>query len=269
MSVSVRAAAILLGTNASASAKEKKAAFRALAKRWHPDLHQGKPTAALAEAKFKQILEAYSVLEQAAAQGSSSVPSGTWRDSVYRGSHHGYWDRWQTKEERERGSGDANHAGNRYYGPPPGAAPVDSSQPSAHLAVMAFVLGLSSLVWAVRRESGAAHKHDPDWITRRSMGGWRGSKSMGSSAARLDHSAASQPRRSKSNTAAASREPNTHASDLPRQVRPYDGSSVHPHAPAAHSTVQIGDSAHCRSDARKLEHVYSSADRNGTPPEAY
>lgn len=48
-----------LGIARTASAEEIKAAYRGLAKQWHPDKNQGNPEA---EERFKQISEAYSVL---------------------------------------------------------------------------------------------------------------------------------------------------------------------------------------------------------------
>lgn len=52
----------ILGISRSASAKDIKAAYRKLARKWHPDLQSGQKKAA-AEEKFKQINEAYEVLK--------------------------------------------------------------------------------------------------------------------------------------------------------------------------------------------------------------
>ena len=49
----------VLGVDKSASADEIKKAYRKLAKQYHPDLHPGD---AEAEARFKEVNEAYSVL---------------------------------------------------------------------------------------------------------------------------------------------------------------------------------------------------------------
>lgn len=51
----------LLGVNKNATDDEIKSAFRKLAKQYHPDLHKGADKEE-AEAKFKQINEAYEVL---------------------------------------------------------------------------------------------------------------------------------------------------------------------------------------------------------------
>ena len=48
-----------LGVSRSASAEELKAAYRQLAKQWHPDRNQDNPEA---EDRFKEISEAYSIL---------------------------------------------------------------------------------------------------------------------------------------------------------------------------------------------------------------
>jgi len=98
MSINVRAAASLLNISICASAAEKKAAFRAMAKKWHPDLHQGKPTAAEAELRFKQVLAAYEVVQSATAANvadGSASSRGVRRGSVR---NHGPedWARWHT-----------------------------------------------------------------------------------------------------------------------------------------------------------------------------
>ncbi len=51
----------ILGVGRDATEKEIKAAYRRLARQWHPDLHTGKDRER-AEEKFKQINEAYEVL---------------------------------------------------------------------------------------------------------------------------------------------------------------------------------------------------------------
>lgn len=53
----------ILGVSKSASAQELKNAYRKQAMQWHPDRHQGDKKAA--EAKFKEINEAYEVLSDA------------------------------------------------------------------------------------------------------------------------------------------------------------------------------------------------------------
>ncbi len=52
----------VLGVGRDAEAKDIKAAYRKLARKWHPDLHTGKKKKDEAEEKFKQINEAYEVL---------------------------------------------------------------------------------------------------------------------------------------------------------------------------------------------------------------
>ena len=49
----------VLGLNKGASEEEIKKAFRSLAKKYHPDMNPGDATA---EAKFKEVNEAYEVL---------------------------------------------------------------------------------------------------------------------------------------------------------------------------------------------------------------
>jgi molecular chaperone DnaJ len=55
----------VLGVSGSASKEEIKAAYRNLAKRYHPDLNDGSPAA---DAKMKEINEAYAILIKGGAQ---------------------------------------------------------------------------------------------------------------------------------------------------------------------------------------------------------
>ena len=182
MSVSARAAAILLGTTLGASAAEKKAAFRAMAKVWHPDLHQGKPTAAAAEVKFKEIMHAYEVLQTRGSHaGDKPHEQGTWRDQVYRGDRRrGYESSEHARAERERESAHDNHFSGHehreyreYYRRAYQHVNEKESNPVAvALPVALFAVGVVSLFFARRREGDAARKHDYDWISKRSIGGW-------------------------------------------------------------------------------------------------
>lgn len=47
---------------ADATAEEVRAAYKRLAKEWHPDAHQGDEAKAAASAKFRSVQEAYDVL---------------------------------------------------------------------------------------------------------------------------------------------------------------------------------------------------------------
>ncbi len=68
-----------LGISRNAAAKEIKAAYRKLARKWHPDLHPEKEKAA-AEAKFKQINEAYEVLSDPEKRAKYDRLGAHWRD---------------------------------------------------------------------------------------------------------------------------------------------------------------------------------------------
>src|SRR5215467_14093734 len=74
----------LLGVSRKASAKDIRAAFRKLARKYHPDLNPGDKAA---EEKFKQLQEAYDVLSDTKKRQmydqygfySENVPSGDYR----------------------------------------------------------------------------------------------------------------------------------------------------------------------------------------------
>ena len=73
----------VLGLSKSASDAEIKRAYRAKAKRYHPDRNAGDKTA---EAKFKEVQEAYDVLSAFPGQlrtSSASVKVGLLRSTVW------------------------------------------------------------------------------------------------------------------------------------------------------------------------------------------
>lgn len=77
----------ILGVSKTADDREIKAAYRKLARRWHPDVNPGNPEA---EAKFKEISEANDVLS----------------DPEKRSIYDRYGDQWrQVSQQRERGQG--------------------------------------------------------------------------------------------------------------------------------------------------------------------
>ena len=111
-----------LGVTKASSEKEIKQAFRKLARKFHPDVNPGDKTA---EAKFKEINEAYEVLgdpakrkkydelganwrayEQAGAQGGASPFGGGWNVNMGGGPGGGF--RTMSQEEMEQMFGDAN-----------------------------------------------------------------------------------------------------------------------------------------------------------------
>lgn len=59
----------VLGVNASASDEEIKRAYRELVKKYHPDNYNNNPLADLAEAKMKEINEAYDAIVKMRTQG--------------------------------------------------------------------------------------------------------------------------------------------------------------------------------------------------------
>ncbi len=67
-----------LGVNRDADEKTIKAAYRKLARKWHPDLHSGKKKEE-AEEKFKQINEAYEVLSDSEKRAKYDHLGANWR----------------------------------------------------------------------------------------------------------------------------------------------------------------------------------------------
>jgi len=68
----------ILGVSRNASDKEIKAAYRKLARKWHPDLHTGKDKE-IAEEKFKLINEAYEVLSDKEKREKYDRLGANWR----------------------------------------------------------------------------------------------------------------------------------------------------------------------------------------------
>lgn len=68
----------ILGVGRNATEKEIKAAYRKLARKWHPDLHPGKQKKE-AEEKFKQINEAYEVLSDPEKRAKYDRLGSNWR----------------------------------------------------------------------------------------------------------------------------------------------------------------------------------------------
>ena len=77
----------VLGDTSSATEDEIKAAYRKLAKKYHPDLHPGSATA---EAKMKEINEAYSEAIKIKKGGGTYSSSGGYHSSSQGGYQGGY-----------------------------------------------------------------------------------------------------------------------------------------------------------------------------------
>jgi len=91
-----------LGLSKSASTKEIKAAYRKLARQWHPDVNPTKKAAA--EEKFKEIAEAYEVLS----------------DPEKRKTYDTLGNDWQQRAREYQGAQDFGGGGFRYQTPPGG-----------------------------------------------------------------------------------------------------------------------------------------------------
>ena len=68
----------VLGIPRSASDEEIKKAYRNLSRKYHPDANINNPNKDQAEAKFKEIQQAYQQIMKQREQGSSLRQSGLW-----------------------------------------------------------------------------------------------------------------------------------------------------------------------------------------------
>ena len=76
---------LVLGVSPNASEDEIKKAYRALAKKYHPDVNNGSPQA---EARMKEVNEAYSQVMKMRREGTSAY-SGGYGSSGYGGNNYG------------------------------------------------------------------------------------------------------------------------------------------------------------------------------------
>ncbi len=78
----------VLGVSRDATDDEIKAAYRELAKKYHPDNYADNPLSDLVEEKMKEINEAYDTIRKERASGTSSSSSGGY--GSYGGAYEGY-----------------------------------------------------------------------------------------------------------------------------------------------------------------------------------
>ena len=88
MAVEFRDYYAVLGVSREASADEIKAAFRKLARKYHPDVAKDKSTA---EAKFKEINEAYEVLSDPEKRRKYDALGADWERGAAAGATQGPW----------------------------------------------------------------------------------------------------------------------------------------------------------------------------------
>ncbi len=73
----------VLGVKRDATEDEIKAAYRELAKKYHPDKYQNNPLADLAEEKLREVNEAYDMLKNKGANGPATGNGGRPRDPKF------------------------------------------------------------------------------------------------------------------------------------------------------------------------------------------
>lgn len=122
----------ILGVRSSATADELKAAFRTLARRYHPDVNPGNPEA---EVQFKDVNEAYQVLSDPDSRARYDALRGSgWRQ---------YFDPSGASEPRSRGS-------------QPGGQPTDDGA-----SIFDEFRDLSSFFKSYFGEASASRRTDP------------------------------------------------------------------------------------------------------------
>ncbi len=91
----------ILGVSKNATEKEIKSAFRKLARKYHPDVNPDDPQA---EARFKEINEAYEVLGDPEKRAKYDQLGSDWQRWQQSGGHPGDfdWSRWTTGPGGER-----------------------------------------------------------------------------------------------------------------------------------------------------------------------
>jgi curved DNA-binding protein len=91
----------ILGVDKNATEKEIKSAFRKLARQYHPDVNPDDPQA---EARFKEINEAYEVLGDPEKRAKYDQLGADWQHWQRAGGHPGDfdWSRWTTAPGGER-----------------------------------------------------------------------------------------------------------------------------------------------------------------------
>ena len=83
---------LVLGVSQNASEDEIKKAYRALAKKYHPDVNNGSPQA---EARMKEVNEAYSQVMKMRREGTSANAGG-YGASGYGSNGYGYGSGYNT-----------------------------------------------------------------------------------------------------------------------------------------------------------------------------
>ena len=74
----------VLGVSPSASDEEVKAAYRALAKKYHPDHYADTPLSDLASEKMQEVNEAYDTIMRMRKEGNNSSYNGAYNNGGYR-----------------------------------------------------------------------------------------------------------------------------------------------------------------------------------------
>lgn len=163
----------VLGLTQRATKPEIKAAFKALAKEWHPDAHQGVTAKAKAEENFKAIQAAYQLLSTqgahfvGGAQGSARYRGGAGRRGEGKYGHTGYHSSQQWGEQYGAASkaGYNAFASEMFRSPDAytneASARVQSARERTVLiCASTFIIGLAAIILTGRRDQAAKDRGD-------------------------------------------------------------------------------------------------------------
>ena len=94
----------ILGVSRSATDEEIKKAYRTLSRKYHPDANINNPNKAEAEAKFKEIQQAYQLVMKERSGGGNTYGSAGYGQRSYgqQGSYGGYYNPYGNRSSQSQ-----------------------------------------------------------------------------------------------------------------------------------------------------------------------